>query len=172
MLGYLPVSAQKKIVLQSPKMHYAETHLYDEDDNFLLTLPLTFNISNKNILIMMVGKDTELGNDQAVWLFSKTFSINELMIQDNNVNATKSFKKTNPELSSLLLLNRKVSLYRSFDNGYEIVKKNAKPVFFEISGTSQPVIFYLQFYVSKTDNKYPYVFFAKCKPVEIEITIK
>jgi hypothetical protein len=166
------VSAQKKIVLNSPKMQFTETHLYDEEGQFLLTLPLTFSLSNKNVLSMMIGQDTELGWEQSVWFFSEKFSTKVFLKNNTQVEAEKAFVKNNPELNPLLLLNRRVSLYRLFDDGYEIVKKNAKPVFFEITAGSQPVTFYLQFYVSKPDNKHPYVFFAKCKPIEIELTIK
>ena len=172
LLFAMQLPAQKKIVLQSPKMQYTEVHLYDDENSFLLTLPLTFSMSNKNILMMMVGHDTELGGNQAVWLFSEIFSLDNMLKKDNNVSATKSFKSKNPELNPVLLPTRKVSLFRVFDDGYEIIKKNAKPVFFEISAGAQPVTFYLQFYVSKPDNKYPYVFFAKCKPIEIELNVK
>jgi len=171
LLCCLQLSAQKKIVLKTPKMQYVETHLYDEEGNFLLTLPLTFSLSN-NILSMMTGHDTELGNNQAVWLFSEPVSLDNLMKKDSNVGATKSFKKNQSEFSVVLLPNRKISLYRAFDDGYEVIKKNAKPVFFEISSVTQPIIFYLQFYISKPDNKISYVFFAKCKPIEIELNVK
>lgn len=164
--------AQKKIVLNSPKMQHIETHLYDEDGQFLLTLPLTFSLSNKTILSMMVGDDMELGKDQSVWFFSDTFSLEELMKVNYNVSTSKLFKKKNPELNAILLANRKISLFRKFDDGYEIVKKNAKPVFFEINAGNQPLTFYLQFYVAKPDKKFPFVLFSKCKLIEIELNTK
>ena len=166
------VSAQKKIVLQSPKMQYTEIHLYDEEENFLLTLPITFNLSSKNILAMMVGKDVEISPDQAVLFFSEQLLLKNFIKKNNNVSATKSFLKKNTELNTVLLPNRKISLYRPFDGGCEIVVKNAKPVFFEISSGAQSVTFYLQFYVSTSDNKYPNVLYAKCNPIEIELTLK
>jgi hypothetical protein len=166
------MSAQKKIVLNSPKMQHIDTHLYDEEGNFLLTLPLTFNMSNKTILSMMVGKDSELGFAQSVWFFSDKISLQDLIKKNHNVNAEKLFKKNNSDLNTILLTNRKISLFRAFDDGCEIITKNAKPVFFEIIASPQPITFYLQFYVSKPDNKYPFVFFAKCKPIEIELTTK
>jgi hypothetical protein len=164
--------AQKKIVLTSPKMQYVETHLYDEENNYLLTLPLTFNQTNKNILSVMVGGDGVLLKNQTVCFFSEELSLNSLMKKDNNISATKTFIKSNPELSPILLPNRKVTLYRAFDDGYETVKKNAKPVFFEINNPSQSVTFYLQFYVAKTEKKIPCVLVSKCKPIEIELITK
>ena len=94
------------------------------------------------------------------------------MKSNHNVNASKLFKKRNVEFYTVLVSHKKITLYRNFDNGYEIVVKNAKPVFFTIQdNASDKLTFYLQFYVAKPDNKYPYVFIAKCKPIEIELTI-
>ncbi|MCL2167639.1 MAG: hypothetical protein FWH59_00765 [Lentimicrobiaceae bacterium] len=167
------ISAQKKIVLQSPKMQYVETQLYDEENNYILTLPLTFNMANKNILTVMVGGEGILSNNQSVCFFSNEMTVTDVMKKDKNMKATKTFIKKNSELNVILLPHRKVKLYRSFDDGYEIVKKNAKPVFFEINATPpQPTTFYLQFYVAKTEKKIPYILHAKCKPVEIELIIK
>jgi len=161
-------AAQKKIVLNTPKMQYVETQLYDDDNNYVLTLPLTFNL-NKNILAIMVGGEGVLLNNQSVCFFSEELPINKFLKNAQNISATKTFIKNNPELNSILLPNRKASLYRKFDDGYEIVKKNAKPLFLEIKGTTT---LYLQFYVAKTDKKYPTLLYAKCKPVEIELITK
>ena len=167
------MTAQNKIVLHSPKQQHTETHLYDEDDNFLLTLPLTFSITDKNVLIMMVGNDIRLPGEQAVWMFSEDIHLADLLKNDHNVSVTKSFKNRNTELHTVLLPHNRITLHRSFDDGYEIVKENAKPVFFDINdSSSNPLTFYLQFYVAKSDSKYPYVFIAKCKPIEVELNIK
>jgi len=164
--------AQKKIVLTSPKMQYVETYLYDESQNYVLTLPLTFNL-NKNILTVMVGGDGVLFENQTVCFFSEDVSLNHLLKKDNNVSATKTFAKSNPELSPVLVPNRKITLYREFDDGYEWVKKNAKPLFLEIgSSPTAPITFYLQFYVAKADKKFPYVLHSKCNPIEIELITK
>jgi len=167
------IVAQNKIVLNSPKQQFVETYLYEEDNNYLLTLPLTFSITNKNILIMMVGNDTKLTGGQSVWMFSDEIYLDGLLKTDRNVTVTKSFKNRNPEFNTVLLPNRKITIHREFDDGYEIVKKNAKPVFFNINNsTSDPLTFYLQFYVAKSDSKYPYIIIAKCRPIEIELIIK
>jgi len=167
-------TAQSKIRLQNPKQQRVEVYLYDEnDDNFLFTLPLTFNITDKNVLVMMVGDDTRCVNGQSVWMFSENLSLSTLMKKNHNVSATKAFKQRNSELNTVLISHKKITLYRGFDDGCEIVVQNTKPVFFSIQeGTIGTLTFYLQFYVAKSDSKYPYVFIAKCKPIEIELTIK
>jgi hypothetical protein len=159
--------------LRAPKQFHTQTYLYDDSNNFLLTLPLTFSITDKNILVMMVGNDTALLHEQSVWFFSQEIPFADLMKKDHNISASKSFLQKNTELSAVLLPHRKVSLFRPMDNGYEVVKKNAKPILFEITETtSQPVIFYLQCYVAQSNSKYPYNFIAKCNPIEIELIIK
>ena len=164
--------AQNKIVLHSPKLQLTEANLYDDDDNFLLTLPLTFSITDKNILIMMVGNDVRPAGGQTVWMFSKETYIADLEKNDRNVSVTKSFKNRNTILYPVLMPHRKITIHREFDDDYEIVKKNAKPIFFNINNfSSGSMTFYLQFYVAKSDGKYPYVFIAKCHPIEIELII-
>jgi hypothetical protein len=170
---YLWANAQQKISLRAPKQFRTQTYLYDDNNDFLLTLPLTFNLTDKNILVMMMGNDTALARNQSVWIFSKEISFTDLMESNHNISASKAFLKKNTELNPVLLPHRKVSLFRAMDDGYEMVKKNAKPLLLEISETtSQPVTFYLQCYVAQSDSKYPYNFIAKCKPIEIELIIK
>jgi hypothetical protein len=166
--------AQQKIVLRAPKQFHTKTYLYDDDNNFMLTLPLTFSITDKNILVMMMGNDTALLHNKSVWIFVDEMYFADLMKNDHNISASKSFLKDNTELNAFLLPNRKVSLFRTMDDGYETVKKNAKPILFEINEpiATQPVTFYLQCYVTQPNSKYLYNFIAKCKPIEIELTIK
>jgi len=164
------LTAQTKVVLHSPKQQHIETHLYDEDDNFLLTLPLTFSITDKNILVMMVGNDVKLSGGQTVWMFSEETYLSDLTKSNRNVSATKSFKNRNTKMNTVLIPHRRITLHRAFDDGCEIIKNNAKPVFINLNdSSSNPQTFYLQFYVAKSDNKYPSVFIAKCKPIEIEL---
>jgi len=164
-------AAQSKVKLQSPRQQHVEVYLYDEDnDNFLFTLPLTFNMADKNVLVMMIGDDTKCVNGQSVWLFSQDMPLADLIKKNHNVSAAKAFKQRNTELNTVLIQNKKITLYRDFDDGYEVVTKNAKPVFFSITeNAAVPLTFYLQFYVAKSDSKYPYIFVAKCKPIEIEL---
>jgi len=163
-------AAQNKIELRSPRQQHTEVHLYDEEEIFLLTLPLTFSLTDKNILIMMVGNDIKLMGGQTVWMFSQEMKSVDLEKSDRNVSVTKSFKNRNTKFYTVLMPHEKITIHREFDDGYEIVKKNAKPVFFKISESSSGSLrFYLQFYVAKSDSKYPYVFISGCNPIEVEL---
>lgn len=162
-------SAQRTIELHLPKQH-VDVRLYDENDDFLLTLPLTFSMTDKNILIMMAGNDSRLADEQSIWMFSSEIDLADLIKTNHNVGTTQSFKKENMTLNKVLRSNPQINIHRKFDDGYEIIKKNSKPVFFKIDNSpSKSLSFYLQFYVTKSDNKYPYVFIAKCNPVEIKM---
>jgi hypothetical protein len=170
------LTAQKKIELQPHKPQSIEVRLCDyhkTEGDFLLNLPLTFSINNKNILIIMVGNDTVLDYEHSVWCFSEEMDFVELMKNNRNVSAAKLFKKQNAVLSTVLMPYSKMTLHRTFDDGYEIVKKNVKPFFFEIHNLSsgEPLKFSLQFYVTKP-AAVPYFFIAKCKPIEFELIIK
>ena len=170
-------TAQVKIVLERHKPYATELSLRDADkteDNFLLKLPVTFNITTKNVLMIMVGGDLPLDYQQTVWMFSKELSYSDLITIDKNVSATKNFKKQNPVLKKVLPNHAKMALYRTFDNGYEIVQKNAKPLLIEIQNPlpGEVLQFSLQFYVAKPEKKLPHSLFARCKPVEVELRIK
>jgi hypothetical protein len=165
--------AQNAIVIKSPKHLHSETHLYDENNNFLLSLPLTFNLTDKNILVIMVGNDTILNYNQTVWFFSKEICLADLKKKNSTVSATKTFLNQNNELNTVLLPHRKISLFRTFDDNYEVIKRNAKPLLLEINDpTATQITFYPQFYVAKPDAKFPYLLFAKCKVIEIELITK
>jgi len=121
----------------------------------------------------MIGDDASLYYDRSVWLFAKDTELAGLMKNNKNVSASKAFKNQNRMLNKFTN-SRKLTFFRPFEDGYEVVKKNAKPVFFDMSNVApnETLTFTLQFYVAQPDNNYPYVFMAKCKPVEIELTIK
>jgi hypothetical protein len=168
--------AQLKIEVAQNKPHKVEARLcnyFKAKDNYLMNLPLTFSITDKKVLIIMVGNDLTLDYDRCVWFFSKDTNLAELLKKNRNVNASKAFKNQNRVLNKFLSKG-KMTLYRSLEDGYEVVKKNTKPVFFDISAlpANQPLVFSLQFYVSQPDSNFPYVFLAKCKPIEIELTVK
>jgi len=170
-------TAQKKITLQAHKPYSTEVRLCDQDktdDNFLLNLPLTFSITDNNILIVMVGNDIALDYEQSVWMFSEKMSLADLMKKNCHVSATGIFKNKNTICDMVLLSSGTMTLYRTFDDGYEVIKKNAKPIFFKIPNpiSNKPLTFSLQFYVAKPNPKFPYNFIAKCKPVEFELIIK
>ena len=169
--------AQKKIELSLHKPYHTEVRLCDynkTDDDFLLNLPIAFQITSSDMLIIMVGNDDVLDDKQCVWMFSEEMNFADLMKKNRNVNATKTFKSKNTTCNPVLVYHQNITLHRTFDDGYEIVKKNAKPILFEISNLSsnKSLKFSLQFYVTQPDGNYPYVFFAKCKPIEIELIIK
>jgi len=172
------VHAQYNIELEPHKPKKIDARLCDNSktkDNYLMSLPLTFSISDKNVLIIMIGDDTSLSYERSVWLFSKETDFAELQKKNRNVNASKSFKNQNKRLNRFLSFHEKLRLFRSFEDGYEIVKKNAKPVFLEIlnpSTSSETLLFALQFYVTQPDANYPSLFIAKCNPIQIELTIK
>jgi hypothetical protein len=121
----------------------------------------------------MVGDDSTLGYERSVWFFSKDTDVAELMKRNRNVNVSKSFKNQNRVLSKIVSTG-KMRLYRNLEDGYEMVKKNAKPLFLEINNLSsnESLSFSLQFYVAQPDGNFPYVFIAKCKPIEIELILK
>ena len=166
-------AAQSKVRLQNPKQQRIEVYLYDDDnDNFLFTLPLTFSITDKNVLVMMVGDDTRFTNGQTVWMFSENLSLPVLMKKNKNVSASKAFKQRHSELNPVLITHKRITLFRNFDDGCETVIQNTKPVFFSIQESATGTLtFYLQFYVAKSDSKYPYILTAKCKLIEIELTL-
>ena len=175
--GALWLTAQTKIELPFHQTKYVEIRLSDNSkttNDFLLNLPLAFKLTEKNLLLVMVGNDTLLNYGHSVWFFSEEMNFAQLMKKNHNVGAVKPFKKQNTVLKTICSSVEKMTLFRSFDDGYEIVKKNMKPVLFEILNPSskEPIRFSLQFYVAKPDAAFPYFFIAKCKPVEFELIIK
>ena len=169
------VHAQYKVEVSPHKSQKIDVRLSDDFNrgNYLMNLPLAFSISNKKVLIIMVGDDMPLYYDHSVWFFAKDIDLAELIKKNRNVSASKSFKKQNRVLNRISY-HRKMTLYRAFEDGYEVVKKNAKPIFFEISNLApnESISFSLQFYVAQPDTNFPYVLLAKCKPIDIELTIK
>jgi len=177
--SYTEVAAQYSIEIAPHKPKKIDARLIDGSkttDNYLMNLPLTFSITDKNVLIIMMGDDASLNYERSVWLFSKEIGLAELQKKDRNVGASKPFKNQNKTLNRFLSYHDKIRLFRPFEDGYEVVKKNAKPVFLEItnpsSTSSETFLFALQFYVTQPDANYPASFIAKCKPIQIELTIK
>jgi len=176
--SFMWAAAQLEVELYPNTPVHTKTRLLDcskEKDDFLLTLPLTFSITDKNVLVIMVGNDGVLDYGYSVWFFSKEIVFSDLLIIDKNVSPpwSSAWEKFNKLLPS----HKKITLYRDFDNGYEIVTINAKPIFLELLNPipGEPLLFSLQFYVSRppiSNNGKPYTFMAKCKPIEIELLIK
>jgi len=162
-----------KIGLSSYEQQPLQVNLNDETNNFLLTLPLNFSMVDANTLAMMVGNDANLPAGQSVWLFSEEIALNTLMRMNRNVNAGNTFKGRNAMFEKMLVASKGVKLYRPFDDGYEMIKKNVKPVFFTVVNPNSNMLeLTLQLYVSKHEGNYPCFFIAKCRPVKIEINIK
>jgi hypothetical protein len=107
-------------------------------------------------------------------MFSKEMHFSDLIKINRNVNATRTFRNQNMILNTVLLYHRKMTLYRTFDDGYEIVKKNAKPLLIEVLNPAPDEVlqFSLQFYVTRPETYTPHLFVAKCKPIEVELIIK
>jgi len=171
-------AAQYSIEIAPHKPKKIEARLIDGSkttDNYLMNLPLTFSLTDKNVLIIMMGDDASLNYERSVWLFSKDIGFAELQKKDRNVGASKSFKNQNKTLNRFLPYHEKIRLFRPFEDGYEVIKKNVKPILLEIttsSSSSETFLFALQFYVTQPDANYPASFIAKCKPIQIELTIK
>ena len=168
--------SQRKIELQPHKPVSMQVRLLDEakaDDNFVMNLPLTLTLVDNNVLFVMVGNDTALSYGQTVWMFSQEMSLTELLKNDLNVKVPKTFEKQYPTLNPVLVKQRNMRMFRNFDDGYDVVKKNAKPIFLEIVTlpSNNQMRFSLQFYVAKPNNL-SNLLGTKCKPVDIEIEIK
>jgi len=147
----------------------------DIDGKKLLSLPVSFQFTDKDYLIIMLGNGTPLEKEQSVWLFSSQKSLKWLMEKDKNVSATKAFRNRYFDLN-LFFNNPSNNLqvfdrYR-FDSEYEVVKGNPRPVIFQVNKDTKEISLFLTFYVSKPDKKFPNMLFAKAKIIELKIKIK
>jgi hypothetical protein len=146
----------------------------DKNNDRLFKLPVTFYLTKtdgRDILIMMLGDGSELLDEQTVWMFSSSISTTDLIKKNRNVSVNKVFKSLYPEFNTFFSNKADIVLYSGFDEGYEIIRKNPKPVFFQIYSSKQ-ITFNLHFYVATSEKKYPYMFRAKCVPVKINLVIK
>ena len=127
--------------------------LYDNNEgNFLLELPLTFHITQNNILFMFVGDNNGVTGNHAVWMFDKTVSLNDFLKRNKQIGTAKSLKKQIARLESFFDQSENVDKYTWFDNGFEQVQSSPKPVFFKVGDTSKPVVLKLKFYTSFEKN--------------------
>ncbi|MDR1521463.1 MAG: hypothetical protein LBS28_01165 [Streptococcaceae bacterium] len=159
-----------------------DMQLKDEKGTLLVNLPVTFQLTNKNILIMLLGNDKSLAladSRRSVWLFESTQKVKKLLNLNKNVKVTKDFKKST-ELNPFFKTPdgiRQIALYKKtgtvFDNGYEIIQGKIKPIIFEIFNNPEEVKFYLNFYIAEIDTKNPYLqtLTAKAKAVTIKLKI-
>jgi hypothetical protein len=148
----------QEIRLDSKDSRNRETvsvRLYDNNEgNFLLELPLTFHITQNNILFMIVGDNNGITGNHAVWMFDRTVPLNDFLKINKQIGTAKSFKKQMNRLESFLGQSENVEIFTSFDNGYEQVQSSPKPVFFKVGDVTKPVVLKLKFYTSfeKTDR--------------------
>ena len=142
------------------------------DGKYLLDLSVTFQLTGANNLIMMLGNGKPLQNDHNIWLFSPAILLKNFLEKNKNVVAGKEFKNSNAQLNKFYAGNgfEYMSKY-NFDDGYETIKRNPKPVFFQV--TDNNIELYLYFYVSSPNKKNPNLneLTAKVKPVKVTIKI-
>ena len=146
--------------------------LYDNyEGNILLEMPLTFHITQNNILFMIVGGDNGINGNKAVWMFDKSMSLNDFMKRNMHIGISKSFKKQTNRLDSFFDGSENVELFTQFDNGYEQVFSSPKPVFFKVKDTAKPVVLKLKFYTSLEKKNRSHELDAEAGMVKITINL-
>ena len=152
LLGCWVLATAQEIRLDSKDNRNRETvsvRLYDNNEgNFLLELPLTFHITQNNILFMFVGDNNGITGNHAVWMFDRTVPLTDFLKINKHIGTAKSFKKQLNRLESFCYQSENVEIYTPFDNGYEQVQSSPKPVFFKVGDASKPVVLKLKFYTS------------------------
>jgi len=127
--------------------------LYDNNEgNFLFEFPLTFHITQNNILFMFVGDDNGINGNNALWMFDKTVSLNDFLKKNKHIAAAKTFQKQLNRLESFFDQSENVEKFTWFDHGFEQVLASPKPVFFKVGDPSKPVVLKLKFYTSLEKN--------------------
>jgi len=147
----------------------------DIDGASLLILPISFQFTDKGYLVMMLGDGNPLEKGQNVWLFSAQKTLKWLMTNNKNISATKEFQNRFSDFN--LFFNSPfngVQLFSGykFDNDYEVISGNPKPVIFQVKEDTKEISLFLTFYVSKPDKKNPCMLFTKAKIIELKIKIK
>jgi len=123
--------------------------LYDNNEgNYLLELPLTFHITQNNILFMFVGDENGITGNHTVWMFDQPVLLSDFLKINKQIGTAKSFKKQMNRLESFCAQSENVDIFTPFDNGYAQVQSSPKPVFFKVGDTSKPVVLKLRFYTS------------------------
>ena len=146
--------------------------LYDNNEgNFLLDLPITFHMSQNNILFMFVGNNNGISGNNAIWMFDKTVALNEFLKSNKNITADKTFKKQLSRMESFFSQSENVEKYKYFDNGYELVQSSPKPVFFKVGDTTKPVVLKLRFYMSSEKSDRSKVLSSEAGIVKVTINI-
>jgi len=173
--GWLCHATAQEIRLNSSDNRNRETvsvRLYDNNEgNFILELPLTFHITQNNILFMFVGDDNGIIGNNAIWMFDQTISLNDFLKRNKQVGTAKSFKKQMNRLESFFEQSENVERFTRFDNGFELVQESPKPVFFKVDDPSKPVVLKLKFYTSFEKNDRSQELSAEAGIVKITINL-
>lgn len=166
----LSLMAQKyEVALQIGKQKKEFLELSNPDGKKMLKLPVTFQLIDKDNLVVMFGDGESLENDLWVWLFSRNIPLKEFLQKNKNVTANPKFKKANPELGVFYESKNFKHKYK-FDDDYEIIKRNPKPVFFQITDNKEEKELSLYLYVSEP-NKSNLNELTKIKTIKITIKI-
>ena len=127
--------------------------LYDNNEGqYLCEVPLTFHITQNNILFMFVGDDNGVKGNNGIWMFDKPVSVSDFLKKNKQIGTGKAFKKQINQLESFFAQSENVEKFTWFDNGFEQVQMSPKPVFFKVKDTSKPVVLKLKFYTSVETN--------------------
>ena len=146
--------------------------LYDNNEgNFLLELPLTFHITQNNILFMFVGDNNGITGNHSVWMFDRAVALDDFLKINKHIGTAKSFKKQMNHLESFINQSENAELYKLFDNGFEQVQSSPKPVFFKVGDTSKPVVLKLKFYTSFEKSNRSHELTSEAGVVKITILV-
>jgi hypothetical protein len=147
--GYAQAQEVKLNAKENRNRETITVKLYDNNEGrFLLELPLTFHITQNNILFMIVGDEKGVPGNQALWMFDKPVSLTDFLKWNKQVGASKTFKKQMNQLESFFSQSENVEKFTWFDNGFEQVQVSPKPVFFKVGDPTKPVVLKLKFYTS------------------------
>jgi hypothetical protein len=146
--------------------------LYDNNEgNYLFDVPITFHITQNNILFMIVGDDNGITGSNALWMFDRTVSLNDFLKKNKHIDAGKRFKKQISRLESFFDQSENVEKFTWFDHGFEQVQMSPKPVFFKIGDPSKPIVLKLKFYTSLEKNNRPTELSSEAGLVRITINL-
>ena len=175
LLGCWMLAEAQEIRLNIKDSRNRETvsvRLYDNNEgNFLLELPLTFHITQNNILFMFVGDNNGITGNYAVWMFDRTVLLDDFLKINKHIGTAKSFKKQMNSLESFINQSENAELYQSFDNGFEQVQSSPKPVFFKVGDISKPVVLKLKFYTSFEKSNRSHELTSEAGIVKITISV-
>jgi hypothetical protein len=147
--------------------------LYDNNEgHFLFETPITFHITQNNILFMIVGDDNGITGNHSLLMYDKPLLLNDFQKMNKHIGVTKSFKKQINRLESFFDQSDNVEKFTWFDNGYEQVLSSPKPAFFKVRDASKPIVLKLKFYTLLRKNNDSTELIAETGIVKITINLK